>query len=587
MRTALVLSLAAGAAQASDLTFQTVVLSGDPAPGLAPLTFEFFSDPRLTTAPIGTMHLTFRADLAGAGVTEANNGSIWSDRAGTLALVAREGDPSPIPGINWGAFPSPLAASGNVTGTTIAFTAALVDPQTPNAPINVGLFMETTPGGGFQLVAREGEQMPGFPPATNFSGHWLNVFTGAPTFTSNKGAVIWVGNPVAPVGSVFSGQPAPGVTWQMFGQLCAPVNRGGSSFTFFAPLVPTGAPGAQPTGFGVFFRSQTSTSSVAVTGQGAASGVYKQVSAQPVTIPGPNVYTAWWASMTGGSVNATNDTALFVNDTTSTLPRVREGDPATGAGAGVFFGGFSRHPAFSELSGTGGHYVMAFTASLVGSGVSDLNNSGIWLVRRTGNPALVAREGNQVPRLPAGTVYASFGDPVINTRGQVVFFARLRGPGVTQENGLVLMATERAATTPGAPAGKVTPIVRTGDAFAVAAGDTRIVHEILFDSAPVGAGATQLTDDGVMALKLNFRDPIVPTPPPPQLAYTFTSGVFLARVGCLADINADGALTIADFGAFQSAYVAGDLRRCDFSGDGVLTIADFGAYQSAFVAGCP
>ncbi len=52
-----------------------------------------------------------------------------------------------------------------------------------------------------------------------------------------------------------------------------------------------------------------------------------------------------------------------------------------------------------------------------------------------------------------------------------------------------------------------------------------------------------------------------------------------------ADFNGDGRLTVADFGAFQTAFVLGD-PRADFNGDGALTVADFGAFQTAFVVGC-
>ncbi len=55
---------------------------------------------------------------------------------------------------------------------------------------------------------------------------------------------------------------------------------------------------------------------------------------------------------------------------------------------------------------------------------------------------------------------------------------------------------------------------------------------------------------------------------------------------CIADFSGDGQLTIADFGAFQTAFVSG--QPCaDFNGNGQHTIADFGAYQTAFVQGCP
>ncbi len=55
---------------------------------------------------------------------------------------------------------------------------------------------------------------------------------------------------------------------------------------------------------------------------------------------------------------------------------------------------------------------------------------------------------------------------------------------------------------------------------------------------------------------------------------------------CYADCNGVGGLTIADFGCFQTKFVAGD-PYADCNGVGGLTIADFGCFQTSFVAGCP
>ena len=55
---------------------------------------------------------------------------------------------------------------------------------------------------------------------------------------------------------------------------------------------------------------------------------------------------------------------------------------------------------------------------------------------------------------------------------------------------------------------------------------------------------------------------------------------------CYADCNADGVLTVADFGCFQTKFVAGD-PYADCNGDTTLTVADFGCFQTTFVAGCP
>jgi hypothetical protein len=55
---------------------------------------------------------------------------------------------------------------------------------------------------------------------------------------------------------------------------------------------------------------------------------------------------------------------------------------------------------------------------------------------------------------------------------------------------------------------------------------------------------------------------------------------------CYPDCNADGALTVADFGCFQTRFVAGD-PYADCNGDGQRTVADFGCFQTRFVSGCP
>jgi hypothetical protein len=60
----------------------------------------------------------------------------------------------------------------------------------------------------------------------------------------------------------------------------------------------------------------------------------------------------------------------------------------------------------------------------------------------------------------------------------------------------------------------------------------------------------------------------------------------LASDSCYADCNASGSLTVADFGCFQTRFVAGD-PYADCNNSGTLTVADFGCFQTQFVAGCP
>lgn len=575
----------AGAGRASDVRVQTVFVSGDAAPGQGPLVFDFFSDPRLNSAG----DVAFWADLAGPGVSENNNGSVWSNRSGAFALITREGEAAPFgAGLVFGSLPAPAFNDQD----RVAFTGSLFDPVNPNLPTTLGLFRELSPGPGLEAIAVEGEPVPcvGCPP-DDVLNIGLAPFSAAgyQAFASNNGFVIWSnrGGPLQP--ARFAGMMLG--TSQHHGRLSNPYQRGDGSIAFFAPVLSSASLGTQPIAYGLYSNFTGQFGAIAVTGQPiqTSSAIkYKEVSAHPALERGMgnSVRMAYWATMTEGGVTTINDSGLWVtsSQTGGGLPRVREGDSAPGAGTGVFFGGFSRHPSLAAAPN--GQYFLAFQGTLIGDGISNLNNSGLWMIGNTGGAALIAREGQQVPRLPAGTLYSSFTDPVVNEGGQVVFVARLRGPAVTPATSLVLMASERAAPPPGLVAGSVAPIARSGDAVLVGS-VTRTVEEIYFDQHQPGAGSDAFTNTGTLIFKMAFKDPIAPPPPPPTPPFVFANALFTASLRCLADINADGGLTISDFAAFQVAYVAGDLRVTDFNEDGQLTIADFGSFQTAFVQGCP
>jgi photosystem II stability/assembly factor-like uncharacterized protein len=139
-----------------------------------------------------------------------------------------------------------------------------------------------------------------------------------------------------------------------------------------------------------------------------------------------------------------------------------------------------------------------------------------------------------------------------------------------------------------------------------------------------GSGVTGLPDVPVQALALHPTDPghlfagtdlglfestddgltwapIVPgvgTAPVDELvwrnsttlmAVTHGRGIYFGDAGatpCYPDCTEDGNLTIADFGCFQTRFIAGD-PYADCNGVGGLTIADFACFQTAFIAGCP
>ncbi len=146
-------------------------------------------------------------------------------------------------------------------------------------------------------------------------------------------------------------------------------------------------------------------------------------------------------------------------------------------------------------------------------------------------------------------------------------------------------------------------------------------YEIEYGTAyePISGTFTYATEPGVQSMLWGTgEDEVVPdgrigtqTPPqwdddtPPDGTFTANEcfqaafagicpnplgamALFFAEPGvtCYPDCNLVGGLTIADFGCFQTKFVAGD-PYADCNGVGGLTIADFGCFQTAFVAGCP
>lgn len=134
------------------------------------------------------------------------------------------------------------------------------------------------------------------------------------------------------------------------------------------------------------------------------------------------------------------------------------GMQAPGTPEGTKFGGFQIYPSINASGG------VAFSAFLPTVGdVTLSNDQGIWS-ESSGTLGLVAREGSQAPGTPEGAVFDSFLELTQNDAGQVAFQAMLKttGGGVTPRdaNGIwsdssgPLSLVARARTqAPGLPAG--------------------------------------------------------------------------------------------------------------------------------------
>jgi len=206
---------------------------------------------------------------------------------------------------------------------------------------------------------------------------------------------------------------------------------------------------------------------------------------------------------------------------------------------------------------------IAFAASLTGSGVTIDDNSGIWTDAFSGSLELLVREGDAVPSL-VDVNYGIFSDPYTNHAGQIAFTANLRGNGVAPGATLGLFATDQT--------GQIHLITRMGDTIALGTpvNPNRIIREITF-THDRDSGRSQFAADGTLMFTVIFMD--------------WSSAIIQTRVGCRADINADGVLDLFDFLGFQNYFVTGD-PRADFVPDSSFDIFDFLTFQNEFVSGC-
>lgn len=182
-------------------TLQLVARQGTQAPGLpVGAQYSTFGTPVLNAAG----QIAFRATLStgSGGVVSGNNDGIWSDRGGATTLLFREGDTAP----SGGSTESPRFQLFddpviNRHGQ-IAFTGRVQSGMSslPGGD-DSGLWVER--GGGLELVVREGDPVPGAPAGAVFDD--LAGVTGSPFVFNARGQVAFLGEMKVGLGGVTFG----------------------------------------------------------------------------------------------------------------------------------------------------------------------------------------------------------------------------------------------------------------------------------------------------------------------------------------------------------------------------------------------
>lgn len=460
--TAALVALEIGTSAAyGQLTYQTVAQGGQTAPGTNRSFFTFTS-----VAINASGQVTFAGRLQGDTLDDKG---VWAGSVGNIQLHAREN--SPADGAGGGVF------GDEFTRTVIGDNGRVMFQNTlPGSPTRRGIW--EGPGGGPLKVALEGDTIPGTSPATQYFQFDFPSYRGGRVAARVYDSTFVPGVFAGPAGNfqivARNGSPVPDVPGATFGALgntfTEPlVNRYGT--------VAFGSPFNSGSNRGVFTYTAAGAARAVVLGgesTGDAGGSFgtsfgfSQVSFNDIG------QVAFNALISSGP--SSGSFGVFVNDgisrTDSRLIARTAGNAPGIAGATYF-------SLNGAVIGGGGH--VAFTGNLNQTGgINNNNDSGVWIGTTPTDLRLVVRENDQVPGLAAGILFGELSPvlPSINSAGLLAFTATLKGTGVGSNNDLALFATDglgnvrliaREGAVPAIP-GVTLPVVDGGIIFASGAG---------------------------------------------------------------------------------------------------------------------
>ncbi len=259
-------------------------------------------------------------------------------------------------------------------------------------------------------------------------------------------------------------------------------------------------------------------------------------------------FVAELRSTTGGSID---NRGLYRGDETTIVELARKGLESPD-GIGVF-DNFRTPLADGPQINNSNDIVVE--VSFAGTGVDSENNRGLLLSDENGL-SIIAREGNAAPG--GGQFAGSFGDPVLNDLGQVVFTDVLDGSGIDNDNNFGLYAFD--------PNLGLLKIFREGDFVNLGSGDLRMI-----DNGGISFGEGGLNDAGFLAVALSFTDG--------------TSGIFRSSIAFVntplpGDFDEDADVDLDDLALWE--LVVGVNAQADADDDNDSDGRDFLAWQQNF-----
>jgi hypothetical protein len=381
---------------------QLVAHAGDIAPGTGGLLWSDLLNVDELLRPGG--RVAFSGEVAGADT--AHDGGFWAGKIGSLALVAREGDPAPGTTVTYASagryFQGQLHLAMNDSGT-VAFRAKLAGTGVTTAN-DTALFAGTP--GALSLVARLGGVAPDAgaatftkpgtesfsPPSINSSGKIL--FRGHLTgtgVTATDADAIWLGDPAAPTIALRGGQTVSGPAIPPNSKLIGlgaepPVLNDAGQILFessafdganLTQAVWVGTPGA-------FAPIAVSGASVPGDSQGATfAGLYEHLRLNP---SGQAAFHALLSS-------SASDWGLYAWNGVALRGLARTGDQAPGMPPGEKFGTLPGGDVFINSAGKVLFRWTTSPSSIAGVWLADATTGDVQLVARTDVNASVNVDG--------------------------------------------------------------------------------------------------------------------------------------------------------------------------------------------------
>lgn len=484
----------------------TIALRGQPAPGTTGgQIFYNFREPAISNAGL----IAFAGDDR---LASNNTAALWWGNPGALSLVARSGSFAPPSEVGSGfRYSVPVLVGLNAAGQL-----AWRDRLTSQNSVPVDSIWRTDSAGS-RIVARTSTPAPGVPGGNfgefdgisetyrqvfNSSGHvgFYASVSGA-GINALQNDALWSGTPegvsqIAREGSSLPGAP-PGTVFGL-GSPASPYTppmrmNGPGTIAFSGRMTPS---------FDGIWKSSAGTTTLVVGTGSPLPGVNSTLNSPgsfSLNNAGEFAFSATYGSGLRGVWRTDGGTLQLIAHQEQQVP---------GMTAGVSFGTMSG----ATIDGAGN---VCFEAFLTGPGITNQNNTGLFVGTSTDDLRAVALEGDFAPGA-AGERFTSFPGRTSNSAGAIAFSARLTG--ATSEPGLWVSD----------PVLGLLPIAIPNTLFEVAPGDSRRVVAVRTLFTPETSSLPGFVSGGQDGLPIAFNDL-------GQLAFVLdfaddTSGVFVATV---------------------------------------------------------